>query len=187
MRSSCQWQEESKVVTSLSISSCPQLSLLHSFQNLTSILFFFFYFISVTIFFFFTTCSHVYLPCLSSITQMSWVFTAKISAVKIPVFSVCGFSPLKLPTWVFEFCFSRILPWLTVLTVTTARNPCMAASTSNQTTAHTASHVTTAFSQTLVMSVKSWLAMTQGWEAFWHDQTRSWLGWNIIYDYMCSY
>lgn len=77
-------------------------------------------------------------------------------------------------------CFSRILPWRTVLTATTARSPCTAASTSNRTTALTASHATTACSQTLVMSVKSWSAMTQGWEAFWHDQTGSQRSWNII-------
>lgn len=92
-----------------------------------------------------------------------------------PHSSLCVLFSLTFPT-----CFSRILPWLTVLTATTARSPCTAASTSNRTTAHTASHVTTACSQTLVMSVKSWSAMTQGWEAFWHDQTCSQRSWNII-------
>lgn len=59
-------------------------------------------------------------------------------------------------------CF-RILRWPTALTVTTAKSPCMAASTSNQMTTPTASHVTTACSQTLVMSAKSWSAMMPGW------------------------
>lgn len=57
----------------------------------------------------------------------------------------------------------RQLQWLTVLTVTTAKSPCMAESTSSQMTVPTASPVTTACSLTHVMSARSWLAMMQGW------------------------
>lgn len=142
--------------------SASSLLWLHSFQNQTSILVSFFYFTSVTRSF--ATCSFLHLPCLSSI---SGVFHIGSENPRV-------YFPHKFSIYVCDFRFSRILPWLTASTVTTARSPCMAASTSNQTTAPTASPVTTTCSQTLVMSVKSWLAMMPGWAAaVWHDHTRS--------------
>lgn len=62
-----------------------------------------------------------------------------------------------------SFCFRLVvLGWRTVSTVTIAKNLCMAASTSSQMTVPTASPVTTACSQTHVMSAKNSLAMMQG-------------------------
>lgn len=61
-----------------------------------------------------------------------------------------------------SFLYFRKLRWLTDLTVTIAKNRCMAASTSSLMTAPTASPAMTPCSRTHVTSAKNWLAMTQG-------------------------
>lgn len=85
-------------------------------------------------------------------------------------FSQCDVAVIESsPPWIFLVLsqgLTRIrATWANALTVTAARSPYTAGSTSRRRTTLTASLATTACSPTPAMSAKSWLAMIQEWVA----------------------